>query len=142
MKSNLIALTTATLFAAGGSMLTPVTVRAANNKSPDAVYFSTDNVSAKSDVDTKDLDAKLADDLRQFAIAGGVEREGYVAFAGLLRLRDLVPGIGTGGPRLRFEFGAQRGLFLALVLRYVLEHRDCAVGRALLVDEGPRGSGL
>ena len=61
MKSNLIALTTATLFAAGGSMLTPVTVRAANNKSPDAVYFSTDNVSAKSDVDTKDLDAKLAD---------------------------------------------------------------------------------
>jgi membrane-associated protease RseP (regulator of RpoE activity) len=61
VKSNLIALTTVTLLAVGGSMLAPVTVGAATNKSPDAVYFSTENVSAKSDVDTKDLDAKLAD---------------------------------------------------------------------------------
>ena len=68
MKSNLIALTTATLAAVGGGMLDPVTAQTETDKSPNAVYFSTENASDKADTgtgkgepDRKDLEAKLAD---------------------------------------------------------------------------------
>jgi C-terminal processing protease CtpA/Prc len=61
VKIKPLALATATLLAGGASILTPVAVLAATGKSPDAVYFTSDDGNKDNDARTKDLDAKTKD---------------------------------------------------------------------------------
>jgi C-terminal processing protease CtpA/Prc len=66
VKINPAGLTAAAMLAASVGMLMPVSVlaaadKAASDKSPDAVYFSTGGDAADADAKSKDLDAKLAD---------------------------------------------------------------------------------
>jgi C-terminal processing protease CtpA/Prc len=65
---KLLALATATAFAGGAGILTPMAVLAATGKSPDTVYLTSDDADKDLDANTrkfdaknKDLDAKLAE---------------------------------------------------------------------------------
>lgn len=61
MKIKLLALATATAFAGGAYILTPIAALAGEDTSADAFYFTSDDATKDLDSKTKDLDAKLAE---------------------------------------------------------------------------------
>ncbi|MFL6600186.1 MAG: PDZ domain-containing protein [Steroidobacteraceae bacterium] len=61
MKSKLLALATATAFAAGAGIVTPMSVFAATGQPADAFYFAGDEATRDLDAKTRELDAKTKD---------------------------------------------------------------------------------